>query len=109
MNQALNPQSNPVAFGSNARSPTTDNWFRRGSYARSFQSRPKTWLSIGCLKGAVIPASIHPYNLNRGSGGFGCSTTFFAMASLPSDAFIVAGLGDGAAACCACPEPGKDA
>src|SRR5215469_12272878 len=60
-----------------------------------------------------MPASIHPYNLNRGSGGFGCSTTFLAsLPSLPSEAFTVAGeaagLGD-SAACCPNAEPEKDA
>jgi hypothetical protein len=60
------------------------------------------------LVGAVIPASIHPYNLNRGSGGFGCSTAFLASAvTLPSEALTVAGLGDDAA-CCAYAEPEKD-
>jgi hypothetical protein len=56
----------------------------------------------------MIPASIHPYNLNRGSGGFGCSTAFLASAvTLPSEALTVPGLGDGVA-CCAYAEPEKD-
>jgi hypothetical protein len=61
----------------------------------------------------VIPASIHPYSLNRGSGGFGCSTAFFAsFTALSSEALTVAGeaagLGDGAG-CCPYAEPEKDA
>src|SRR5260221_13590777 len=96
MNWSLNPQANPVALGSNGRSAVITAWFSNGSFARSVNRGPKLWLSVGESGFPVIPASIQPYILNRGSGGLGGSTIFFT--SLPS------GVGD---AVTSAPKDGK--
>ena len=68
MNCNLKPQSNSPGCGARARSKLITSWFSNGSFTRSSKNRPKFWLSAGLAGLKVIPLSIQPEILKRGSG-----------------------------------------
>ena len=68
MNCNLKPQSNSPGCGASARSKLITSWFSNGSFTRSSKNRPKFWLSAGLAGLKVIPLSIQPEILKRGSG-----------------------------------------